>query len=271
MLGIADERTLPSERFFGASTAIAAKFRRVRCGILASLNRSAGAFSGGRYSCPCNSFPPSSEHSCEDMMPGPLGTNGNSPVIDSGTLSLNANTPPRPTCVTRVPPSAKNNTDISRSDGERVVAEAITWIGTAYALIGQSSAKQHGGDCSGSTLKIFVAAGFPYIYQASGTFRHYAASTGIFRQLLASESMQSGDILSWPNHMAVHAEFAATDPHATTDRVNSSGTHWTQRNNMLTATHPGGAAYQAAEQRYFRADLPKVYRYQRIAGGVCPA
>lgn len=144
-------------------------------------------------------------------MPGPLGTSGNSPVIDSGTLSLSANTPPGPTCVTRVPPSAQNNTDISRSDGERVVVEAITWIGTPYALIGQSSAKQHGGDCSGSTLKIFVAVGFRYIYQASGTFRHYAASTGIFRQLLASESMQSGDILSWPNHMAVHAEFAATD------------------------------------------------------------
>jgi hypothetical protein len=204
-------------------------------------------------------------------MPGPLGTSGNSPVPDTGTLALTANTPPAPTCVTRVPADTHHNTDISRADGERIVAEAVTWIGTPYSLIGAASTKQEGGDCSGSTCKIFAAVGFAYSYQASGTFRQYAANTGRFREVLATEARQSGDILSWPNHMAVHAEFATTDLNATTDRINSSGTHWTQVNDMLTATHPGGSNYQAAKRHYFRPDLPRVYRYQRIAGGVCPA
>lgn len=203
-------------------------------------------------------------------MPAPLGTTTNSPVLDQGTLALAPGRVPTPSCGSKMAPTAQVNTDISRADGEKIMAEAMTWIGTPYALVGPQSAKGEGGDCSGSTFKIYGAAGFPYDYQTAGGFQEYAVSSGRFREIdIASESLQSGDILSWSSHMAIHVNFPPGHQYATTDRINKKGSHWTQKNDMFTATHTGGPNYQAGKREYFRPDQPRVFRYQRVPGGAC--
>lgn len=130
---------------------------------------------------------------------------------------------------------------------------------------GAASVKGVSGDCSGTTFLIFRTVGYPYEYQQSATFHAYAQRSGLFRQLAANEAPQAGDILSWPNHMAIYAGAALSKENATTARVNSSGRAWVQQNDILTATHPSGAAYMPASLRYWRSDPPKIYRYQTTA------
>ena len=153
--------------------------------------------------------------------------------------------------------------DISAEEGTTIAIEAATWKGTPYSLNGQASAKGIGGDCSGITYRIYSAAHFPYPYLSSGTFRTDAVTNGLFRELAPTEAKQDGDILSWPNHMAIYSTFAKDLDNATTARVTKSGSPWTQRNDMWTASHPGGPGFAAAEMRWWRSDAPKVFRYQK--------
>jgi len=152
--------------------------------------------------------------------------------------------------------------DISPTEALSITNEAATWKGTDYALRGAASVKGVSGDCSGTTFLIYRAAGFPYEYQPSATFQAYAQRSGLFRQLGVNEAPQAGDILSWANHMAIYAGSALKKEDATTARVNASGKTWVQQNDILTATHPNGAAYMPASLRYWRPDPPKIYRYQ---------
>lgn len=155
--------------------------------------------------------------------------------------------------------------DITANEALPLIKEAATWKGTSYSLRGASSVKGVAGDCSGTTFLIYRAAGFPYDYQPSGTFPTYARHSGIFRLLASDEPVQVGDVLSWPNHMAIYAGSALQKEDATTARVNASGKSWTQHNDIFTATRPNGPAYMPASLRYWRPDPPKIYRYQTTA------
>ena len=152
--------------------------------------------------------------------------------------------------------------DVSVDDGNLIVAEAATWKGTPYLLNGPASMKGAGGDCSGSTQKIYSAANCPYEFQMTGTFPAYAIQSGLFRELGAGEAKQEGDLLSWSSHMAIYSSFANDPDDATTARV-TNGQKWTQHNDMWTAWHTDGPAYSPAKLGYFRPEPPRVFRYQK--------
>lgn len=152
--------------------------------------------------------------------------------------------------------------DISISDGKRIVVEAASWKGTPYRLNGPGAIKGVGGDCSGTTYQIYQAVQCPYTYQAAHAFPVYALKSGLFRELGAGDQRQEGDIMSWPNHMAIYSSFVSDSENATTRRVNlNSGQKWTQKNDMWTASKPGGLPYGPAELRYWRSDAPRWFRY----------
>src|SRR5262249_14834780 len=100
--------------------------------------------------------------------------------------------------------------DITSDEGQRITLEALSWKGTRDALVGDGSRKGHSGDCSGTTNKIYVAAGFPYDYRSAGTFEAYATSSGLFRKVREDEPRQDGDILLWDDHMAIYSTFSST-------------------------------------------------------------
>jgi len=151
--------------------------------------------------------------------------------------------------------------DITPEQGAAVVRAAAAWAGTPYALVGAASVRGQGGDCSGSTWRIFEAAGLPYEYQPTGSFAAYARRSGRFRELRADEPRQEGDVLFWPGHMAIATSFADDPAHASTPRTNARGAAWTQVNDMWSATRPGGAAFGPNATRWFRQDAPRVFRY----------
>lgn len=153
--------------------------------------------------------------------------------------------------------------DISAENAKKIVTEAATWKGTPYQLLGAKSVKSQGGDCSGTTCKIYEAAGLPFSYSDSGHFAAYALKSGLFREVLASETRQDGDILSWSSHMAIHCSFAEDAINATTDRVNKKGMKFKQVNDIWTAFRPGGDAYGPFKLIYFRPDAPRVFRYRQ--------
>ena len=153
--------------------------------------------------------------------------------------------------------------DISADDGGKVVLEAKAWKDTPYQLIGSASVKGTGGDCSGSTWRIYGAAGFVYDYRNTATFATYAIQSRKFRKLDASEVKQEGDLLLWPDHMAIYTSFASDKDNATTGRTNAKGTKYTQVNDIWTATHPGGGPYQPHKMSYFKPTAPSVYRFQQ--------
>jgi hypothetical protein len=124
---------------------------------------------------------------------------------------------------------AKKN-DISVDDGKLIVVEAASWKGTPSKLNGPGAIKGVGGDSSGTTQKIYAAAKCPYTYQTAHDFPTYALRSGVFRELGAGEQKQEGDILSWPNHMAIYSSFGGDLKNATTARTNKHGQKWTQRN-----------------------------------------
>ena len=153
--------------------------------------------------------------------------------------------------------------DIPASAGARITVEAATWKGTPYLLNGAGAIKGHGGDCSGTTYKIYSAVQLFYDYQATSSFADYALASRLFRQLGHDDAPQDGDILFWFNHMAIFATFLSDPANATTPRTNAQGYQWTQHNNMWTASRPGGPPYGTAEMRYWRPDPPRIYRYQQ--------
>ena len=131
--------------------------------------------------------------------------------------------------------------------------------------MGDKSVKQNGGDCSGSTYKIYDKAGFPYDYSNSANFQSYAISSGLFREIGIGEANQDGDILSWTNHMAIFSKFFDDKINANTSRIKKGGHAWIQSNDMWTATKPNGPVYQPNNIHYFKGGVqPKVFRYQKL-------
>jgi hypothetical protein len=156
--------------------------------------------------------------------------------------------------------------DISVEDGKKITAEAATWKGTPYAFVGDASAKGEtgGGDCSGTTCKIYKNAGFEFAYQATATFPKFAIDSGLFRKLGAGESKQDGDVLMWSDHMAIYSSFTSPGEvqFKTTARVNKANQPWTQHNDMWTASHPGGSAYRPSAILWSgKSSAPEVYRW----------
>ena len=151
--------------------------------------------------------------------------------------------------------------DITPEQGRAIVAAAKQWEGTPYAAIGPASERGKGGDCSGTTWRIYQAAGLPYEYNATATFPGYARRSGRFRELGAGEARQEGDVLYWPGHVAIATSFAQDRENATTPRVNGRGAKWDQVNDMWSATHTGGAPYGPNNSGYFRNTAPRVFRY----------
>lgn len=154
--------------------------------------------------------------------------------------------------------------DISVAQGIRVTEAAEAWKGTPYASIGPASTIGKQGDCSGSTWRIYVAAGLPYTYQMTANFPAYVVQSKRFRELQPGDAWQEGDILYWTGHMAIYSTFSDDPADATIDRVNGAGHHWTQKNDMWTAFRPNGPAYNAYSSAFFFPGIaPRVFRYQK--------
>ena len=155
--------------------------------------------------------------------------------------------------------------DLTAEDGKKITLEALTWKGTAYALVGEQSRKGHFGDCSGTTCAIYGAAGFNFPYQQAANFPAWAIREGKFRKVLESETRQDGDILVWDGHMAIYSTFSTLleAPMRTTARVSTKTKQpWTQLNDMWTASRPDGPAYRESASVYFKAGAkPDAYRY----------
>jgi cell wall-associated NlpC family hydrolase len=162
-------------------------------------------------------------------------------------------------------PEATTQRDIPLAIGRLIVSEAATWKGTPYREMGEASSKAQGGDCSGTTYKIYAAVNCLYKYRSAPAFESYAESSGLFRLLGAGELKQDGDILWWYHHMAIYSSFRSDPGDAKTERTGKGGTgRWTQANDMWTAHHTSGVPYGPAAVMYFRLGPPKhVYRYQK--------
>lgn len=152
--------------------------------------------------------------------------------------------------------------DITKEEGLKITAEAKTWKGTPYSMAGSSTMKGVKGDCSGTTCKIFEAAGFPYAFQSTSTFPAYAASSGLFRKLSSGEARQDGDVLHWSGHMAISCTFFMDEQNRVTKRE-KNGRKFDQVNDMWTAFHTGGPAYAPHRSDWFKTDKPTIYRYQK--------
>lgn len=149
---------------------------------------------------------------------------------------------------------------ITPEEGQRILQVADTWVGTPYVSAGSRSEKGKKGDCSGTTNKIFIEAGFPYPYQTTSTFIAFAEATNRFREIdLAKQSLQAGDVLWWPGHVAIYAPFADGHPRQRTGVVKAGVS---KTNNMYTAFNERrGVPYGPYNIETFRADRYKAFRY----------
>jgi hypothetical protein len=201
------------------------------------------------------------------QLPGPICAFLDALAIDTGTMCRSASPIPGPHGATTKAPSHAKKKDIALDEARLIVAEAATWKGTPYSLVGEGSVKGTGGDCSGTTQKIYNVAKCPYRYQTSHEFPAYARKSGLFRELRADEAKQDGDILSWSSHMAIYSSFATDSKNATTERTNKQGHKWTQTNDMWTASHPARNAddepppYSPAQMYWWKLGTPRVFRY----------
>lgn len=154
---------------------------------------------------------------------------------------------------------------ISESDGWKIVDAAKSWEGTPYRLVGANSVKQLGGDCSGTTNKSYVAAGFPYPYQSTANFANYVKISLRFRKIQPDKTtLQAGDILLWPGHMAIYAPFPEGDSRRNTGVILHGKK---MENNMYTAFNShSGTPYGPYNIQTFRSDAFTVYRYLIVAG-----
>jgi hypothetical protein len=149
---------------------------------------------------------------------------------------------------------------ITESEGWKVVEEAATWEGTPYVAVGANSVKGVRGDCSGTTYKIFTAAGFPYPYKQTGNFENYARTSNRFREIDPQKvPMQAGDVLLWLKHMAIYAPFNKDHPKYNTGVILHGKS---QPNNFYTAFNANSVRpYGPFNIGTFRADSYKVFRY----------
>ena len=154
---------------------------------------------------------------------------------------------------------------ISEEDGWKIVAAAKAWEGTPYDAVGAASVKGKRGDCSGTTYKIYVEAGFPYPYQSTAVFAEYARRSNRFRIINpAKVPMQAGDVLLWPGHMAIYAPFPEGDPRRDTGVVKKGKK---MSNNMYTAFNDHtNVPYGPYNIQTFRGDEYTVYRYLVLPG-----
>jgi hypothetical protein len=159
---------------------------------------------------------------------------------------------------------------ITEQEGWKIVEAARSWEGTPYSLVGARSVKGVGGDCSGTTNKSYIEAGFPYPYQSTANFANYARTSNRFRKIDRSKTpLQAGDVLLWPGHMAIYAPFPEGDPRRDTGVVKRGKR---MENNMYTAFNTRtGAPYAPYNIETFRGDPYVVYRYLKVPGAEsCP-
>lgn len=154
---------------------------------------------------------------------------------------------------------------ITEVDGWKIIEAARAWEGTPYKLVGGASVKGIGGDCSGTTNKSFVAAGFPYPYQSTANFADYAMKSHRFRKIDPDkQAMQAGDVLLWPGHMAIYAPFPEGDPRRDTCVVKQGKK---MANDMYTAFNSHTEKpYGPYNIKTFRGDKYSVYRYLIVPG-----
>lgn len=155
---------------------------------------------------------------------------------------------------------------LTAEEGWKIIKVAESWEGTAYSMVGANSVKGDKGDCSGTTNKIFIEAGFPYPYQTTSNFAAYAAKSNRFRKIdISKQEMQAGDVLLWPGHMAIYAPFPDGHPKRDTG-VMKAGKK--QLNNMYTAFNSRtNVPYGPYNITAFRGDAYCVYRYLKLP---CP-
>lgn len=154
---------------------------------------------------------------------------------------------------------------ISEQEGWKIVNAAGEWEGTPYLAVGANSVKGVKGDCSGTTNKIFVSAGFPYPYKQTATFIDYVESSHRFREIHQDrEPMQAGDVLFWRGHMAIYAPFPEGHPKRNTGVMHRGKA---VPNNFYTAFNERtGAPYAPYNITTFRGDAYRVFRYFVLPG-----
>ncbi len=87
---------------------------------------------------------------------------------------------------------------VSPEEGQRIVDEAKTWVGTPYFPGGGRQSSREKADCSGATWRIYESAGFPYEYSDSASFpgnSRFKVSPG--------NQPQPGDIGRWNGHLLI--------------------------------------------------------------------
>lgn len=159
---------------------------------------------------------------------------------------------------------------ITEEEGWKIVEAAKSWEGTPYKSLGEKSSRQYGGDCSGTTNKIYTEAGFPYPYQSTMRFADYVGKTHRFREIVpAVQAMQVGDIILWPGHMAIFAPFKEGDLRRDTGVVLHGKK---MENNIYTAFNAHkNKGYGPYNMQTFRSDAYTVYRYLVIPNSKgCP-
>ena len=177
--------------------------------------------------------------------------------------------------------SERNNTQgkvctvgrfITAAEGGKIIDEAATWVGTPYSAVGARSNKGVNGnaDCSGSTNKIYVSAGFPYPYMQSTNMAEYITRSSRFRKIdpTQGQPLQAADIILWPaGHIAIYMPFTSDHPQYKTRRINRRGSEYETTNNMWTAFYPGGEAYGVHDYTKFRKNEEYFfYRYYILPG-----